>query len=206
MAANYNNAAWFYDRLSRLVFGNRLLQAQEFLLDYIPANSHVLIAGGGTGKILELLTHRHPAGLTIIYAEVSEKMIALSEKRHTGSHHITFVTGAAEEVQPGFPFDVILAPFLLDNFSDKDLQTFLQQANVHLKPGGLWLCADFQLNGKWWQPVLLKTMYLFFKLLGCVGVTKLPDIAGAFQGAQHICIAQKNFYGNFIHAAVYKKT
>jgi hypothetical protein len=52
MPANYNNSAWFYDRLSRMVYGRALINAQVYLLQYVPAGASVLIAGGGTGWIL----------------------------------------------------------------------------------------------------------------------------------------------------------
>ena len=37
MAANYDNSAWFYDRLSRVVYGRALIRSQVYLLRYIPA-------------------------------------------------------------------------------------------------------------------------------------------------------------------------
>ncbi len=52
MAANYNNSAWFYDSLAGLVYGKALVKAQVYLLQYIPADSNILIVGGGTGWIL----------------------------------------------------------------------------------------------------------------------------------------------------------
>src|SRR5665213_2689273 len=76
MPANYDNSAWFYDRLSRLIYGDALVRAQVYLLGFIPENAKVLIAGGGTGWILEKLADVHPAGLQITYAEVSAKMMA----------------------------------------------------------------------------------------------------------------------------------
>jgi spermidine synthase len=70
MAANFNNSAWFYDGLSRLVYGNALVEAQVYLLQFIRPNSKILIAGGGTGWILEELAKLHPEGLKIAYVEI----------------------------------------------------------------------------------------------------------------------------------------
>ena len=71
MAANYDNSAWFYDRLSRLIYGKALVRSQVYLLRYIPAGSIILIAGGGTGWILEEISKLHPSGLKITYVEIS---------------------------------------------------------------------------------------------------------------------------------------
>jgi len=86
MAANFNNSAWFYDPLSRVVYGKALVNAQSWLLNYIPKKANVLIVGGGTGWILEELTRIHPDDLTITYVEIAANMIALSEKRITGNN------------------------------------------------------------------------------------------------------------------------
>ena len=85
MSANYNNSAWFYDRLSRLVYGRALKNAQLFLLKFIPPDSKILIAGGGTGWILEEITRLHPEGLNITYVEIAPKMMALSKKEILGA-------------------------------------------------------------------------------------------------------------------------
>src|ERR1700744_542206 len=91
MAANYDNSAWFYDRLSRLVYGKALIRSQIYLLKHIPKNSNILIAGGGTGWILEEIVKIHPSGLTITYVEVSANMMDLSKKRNVQSNKVTFI-------------------------------------------------------------------------------------------------------------------
>ena len=75
MPNNYDAAAWFYDGLSRLVFGDALVRAQRFLVEHIAAESKLLIVGGGTGWILEEIALMQPASLKIINVEISEKMM-----------------------------------------------------------------------------------------------------------------------------------
>ena len=53
MNPDFNTVARPYDFISRLVFGDSLVEAQTSLLHYIPSNSQILIVGGGTGWILE---------------------------------------------------------------------------------------------------------------------------------------------------------
>jgi ubiquinone/menaquinone biosynthesis C-methylase UbiE len=96
MAANFNNSAWFYDNLSRLVYGKALINAQVYLLQYIPTDSKILIVGGGTGWVLEELTKIHPSGLSITYVEVSANMMALSNKRNIGHNWVVFINDAIE--------------------------------------------------------------------------------------------------------------
>ena len=94
MSANYNNSAWFYDFLTGLVFGRTLFRAQVYLLNNIRPGNKILIAGGGTGKILEAITSIYKTGLKITYVDVSEKMIVASKKRNIGENEVTFINAA----------------------------------------------------------------------------------------------------------------
>jgi ubiquinone/menaquinone biosynthesis C-methylase UbiE len=204
MAANYNNSAWFYDRLSRLVYGNALVNAQLFLLDHIAPGSNVLIIGGGTGWILDELTKLHPSGLCITYVEIAANMMALSKKRDTGSNEVTFINSAIEKLNLPPDFDVVVTPFLFDNFTEQTLNIVFTHTHKLLKPDGLWLNADFQLTGKWWQQFLLKTMFLFFKIICRIEASKLPEIEAHFTTNGYKVIDENTFFNDFIVTRVYK--
>lgn len=205
MAANYDNAAWFYERLSKLVFGQTQVIAQEYFLNLIKPCSKVLIIGGGTGELLESLTRLHPSGLHITYVEISAKMMALSRRRNIGGNQVTYITAGIEEVNFPSTFDVVITAFLFDNFSEEDLARVFPIINAQVEPGGLWLNTDFQLTGPFWQKLMLKSMYLFFKLLRAVEVTKPPNVIETFKEYGYRLNKEKAFYGNFIIAAVYQK-
>lgn len=205
MPSNYDNSAWFYDRLSRLVYGKALINAQVYLLAYVPADSNVLIAGGGTGWILEELARVHPTGLYITYIEISAKMMALSQKRDYGNNKVIYINEAVEEVVFTEKFDVVITPFLFDNFKEKTLQQVFTHLHHQLKPGGLWLNADFQLTGKWWQNVLLKSMFLFFRVICGIETSVLPDIERQFEQRDYEIVAKQTFFGAFIISTVLKR-
>jgi len=203
MAANYNNSAWFYDRLSRVVYGKALVNAQVYLLKYVPANSKVLIVGGGTGWILEELSKIYSSGLDITYVEIAEHMMALSQKRNTAGNTVTFINNAVENVVLSTDFDIVITPF--DNFTEQTLGKVFTHIQSLLKKDGLWLNTDFQLTGKWWQQVLLKTMFLFFKILCGIEASKLPAIEKRFAEAGYQVVDRKTFFGDFIVSEAYKK-
>jgi len=205
MAANYNNSAWFYDGLSRLVYGRALVNAQVYLLQQVPANTNVLIIGGGTGWILEELTKIHPAGLQITYVEIAPNMIALSEKRNTGTNQVTLINDAIENVALSAGFDIVITPFLLDNFTESTLNKVFAHISSLLKKDELWLNASFQLTGKWWQQVLLKTMFIFFRITCGIEASKLPGIAACFEMNGYKLITEQPFFGDFIGSKVYRK-
>jgi len=205
MPANYNNSAWFYDRLSRLVYGKALVKAQVYLLQFIPVNSSVLIVGGGTGWILEEITRVYPSGLQITYVEVAPKMMALSKKKNAGLNEVVFINDAIEDVAITGHFDVVFTPFLFDNFTEQTLQKVFERVHMLLKQGGLWLNCDFQLSGKWWQKALLKSMFLFFRLICNIEASKLPDINRRFAQYGYQTIEWQTFFGGFIVSKVFKQ-
>lgn len=205
MAANYDNAAWFYDRLSRLVYGKALVRAQTKYLHLIPAGAKILIAGGGTGWIIEEIAKTYPSGLKITYVELSEKMMDKARKRNAAGNVITYVNQPVEEANLTGDFDVIITPFLLDSLSAGIFDAVFKGLSNLLPPDGIWLNTDFQLTGKWWQPMLLKSMYLFFRMIGCVENVDLPLIKQRFQQAGYIAKQQTTFFGDFILAAVYQQ-
>ncbi|RKR81444.1 methyltransferase family protein [Mucilaginibacter gracilis] len=205
MTANYDNAAFFYDKLSRLVYGKALINAQLYLLKFVPPNSSVLIVGGGTGWILDELSAIHYSGLAITYVEVSAKMTALAQKRNTGLNKVVFINDAIENTPTAETFDVVITPFLFDNFTEETLEKVFQHIHSQLKPKGLWLCTDFKLTGPLWQKLLLKSMYVFFKILCGIETLKLPAIDKQFSKHGYKTIAAKTFYGKFIMSTIYQR-
>lgn len=206
MANNYDNTAWFYDGLSRLVFGKAIINAQVYLLQHVPPESNILIAGGGTGWILDELTKLHPAGLTITYVEVSAKMMKVSAKRNIGANKVIFINSPIENIALQPDFDVVITPFLFDNFSNATAKKVFDHINVALQPDGLWLYADFEPTGKLWQKMLLKTMHTFFKMLCGIEATRLPDVKHFFTEQRYRSVKSKAFFADFIGATVYSRS
>lgn len=208
MPNNYDAAAWFYDGLAQLVYGKSLINAHLFLLKYIPPQSKILIVGGGTGWILEEISRVHPASLKIVYVEISSKMTALSKKRNCGKNEVTFINLGIEDYPIEENFDLILTPFLFDNFSKERVENVFQQLDKHLKKEGLWLLCDFQVQdnkNSIWQKVLLQTMYWFFGWLCGVETDKLVKMDTYFDEKDYGLKVQQTFYRGFVISQVYQK-
>jgi ubiquinone/menaquinone biosynthesis C-methylase UbiE len=206
MASNYNRTAWFYDPLSYLVFGKAQVKAQSSFLHFIKPHSRILIAGGGTGQVLEALTRLHPKGLYIDYVEIAANMTAKASKRHTGANNVSFITDDINNFKSAEPFDVIITAFLFDNFTEAGLRHAFLHLHQQLKPGGLWLNTDFQLTGPLWQKLMLRSMYTFFRAFGAVEVGKLPDVNTIYNQYHYTLAGQKTFYGQFICTKAYQKS
>ncbi len=208
MGNNYNSIANIYDVLSRLVFGKSIMNAQIFLLKYVPENSKVLIVGGGTGWVLSALSEIYDKGIEITYVEKSVKMIELSKQKNIQRNSVEFINEGIEEFSTEKKFDVIFTAFLFDNFLPEKIEFVFSKLDQLLTQNGLWLYADFmndKINSRWWQKFLLKTMYLFFKITCNIETQQLFNMNTYFSEGYNK-LSEKYFYSNFIKSVVYKKT
>ena len=207
MATNYDNIAGTYDFLSRLIFGRQIIDAQVSLLKYVPADSSILIAGGGTGWILERLAAVHAQGLEIDYIESSERMIALSQKRNFKNNVVNFIHRPIEDLITEKKYDIVITPFLFDNFRKEKLEFVFTKLDSFLKPDGLWLYTDFDHDKSQkylWQKLLLRAMYFFFRIMSTVEAKELSSIKEYFAPSYSIEFDQ-SFYFKFIRSVAYRK-
>ncbi|WPV65763.1 class I SAM-dependent methyltransferase [Chitinophaga sp. LS1] len=205
---NYDIVASQYDWLSKVVFYRSLENAQVSLLKYIPAGSQVLIVGGGTGWILERLAQLHHNGLRITYVELSGNMITLSQKRDYKENTVDFVNLPIEDFTPDLDYDVIITPFLFDNFVPERAQSVFWQLHNSLKKDGLWLFADFYYDkekSRWWHKLLLKIMYSFFRLFCNIEANSLFNMATCFEQGKYEVLHKRFFYFDFIQSIAYRK-
>lgn len=207
MLNNYDRIAPYYDRLSRMIFLKSQVNAQIDQLKYLPHQGRVLIVGGGTGWILEEIAKVKPEGLKITYVEIAEKMIDLAKKRNLGENEVLFFHSGIEDFDTAQDFDVILTPFLFDNFEHERAMFVFEKLDNCLVKSGLWFWVDFSTSGSggWWKHALLKTMYGFFRLIKMVEANHLVDITPFFLQRDYKQIQTKHYYGDFIKAVIYQK-
>lgn len=201
---NYDAVSRYYDGLGLLVFGGTLMRSQSYFLPLIPAGSRILLVGGGTGKILERLTEIHSQGLHITYVEISEKMLFRARRRNLGNNDVDFVHAAIQDYRNEGLFDVVITPFLFDNFLPENAVYIQQKIGGMLRSEGFWLYTDFVPHAKGWKRWLLQSMYRFFGTMAQVETRELPDRALLFANTYPMQ-AHKTFYAGFMEAVVYRK-
>lgn len=207
MRNDYNSIAGYYDRLSRLVFQRSIIRAQQYLIDFISDNNKVLVVGGGTGWVLDEISKLNRKHVSVVYVEKSSKMIELSSKRKHENVTVEFVHSGIESYKTDEHFDVILTPFLFDNFIEKRIQYVFTRLDALLNQRGFWLYADFvnyKEVEKAWKQYFLKTMYVFFSLAANIETKKLIDMRPYF-AEKYKMITQQFYYRRFIESIVYRK-
>jgi tRNA (cmo5U34)-methyltransferase len=194
----YDAIAPFYDSLARIVFGKSVVLAQVVHFSLIPPNPTVLILGGGTGWLLEELLGQKPQS-RIWYLEASVKMMALAKKRVSPDAHVHFIHGDLNSVPHDIQYDVVIANFFLDQFSENDAKNILAGIKAILIPEGLFLIADFQTD-RLWKRIFAKAMYWSFAMIGATHVYTMPPWVSLCSQSGFRPVRDVTFYGSFIRS------
>jgi tRNA (cmo5U34)-methyltransferase len=202
---NFNFLAPIYDGLAKIIFGGSLRKAQLLYLEEIPKNSHILILGGGTGWILEELD-RLDKLLRITYVELSKTMMSKSmAKAPFKNIEVKFLHGDAIDLD--LPLcDVLVTNFFLDVFTEENLRLIMAKLNAVLLPNGRWLCTDFVLIGHFLKKMLIKFMYLFFRITANLEGNRLLDFEKYFEELEFKKARSKKYYAGMIEAACYSRS
>ncbi len=163
---DFDPIAWCYDPLKQFVFGDRLDTAAAYYLKNIKVGSHVLIVGGGTGRIINAL----PTDSQTYFLEKSREMIVRAQ-RYT-SRPVTFIHNDLLDFTTHQKFDYVICPFLLDVFDEVTLNEAISKIDALLKDDGILIVTDF--TGK--RPLQLKMMYFFFSIFVGIQARRLPPI------------------------------
>ncbi len=201
---NFDRIAPVYDILSRLVFGKTILDSQTHFLRVVKSNDSLLIIGGGTGKVLNAIDE---LGIPtdVVYVELSRKMLNKAKARAPFKNiQVIFIHGG-EEAIPESKFDIIFTAFFLDVFDSRRLQYVTTLLCRRLKDGGKWLVTDFVNNEVNWQKIMIKLMYIFFRVTTNLEGSRLLNFKYYLSHLGLHIEKEKLFYKGMISTMVFKK-
>lgn len=152
------------------MFGGQLQRSRTRLLDHLPPLNRILVLGDGDGRFLGELCERQPA-CKVTSVEQSAAMLDLQRKRCLDagvSERVEFVRQDARQLDLSErSHDALAALFFLDCFQGDELRKLLPQWLSLVRPGGWFLCVDFQYPAAGWKrlraAVYLQLMHAFFR-------------------------------------------
>jgi cyclopropane fatty-acyl-phospholipid synthase-like methyltransferase len=199
----YCRIARYYDGLSRLVFGSSIARSQMMYIPAIPEESNVLILGGGTGWLLEDLLLKRPR-CNYWFLDSSLEMIKMASRRVGYDKRVRFIHGKLDHIPEEVDYDVVIANFFFDQFSDQDLHLILKELAEMMAEHGVLIVTDF-VGERVWQKIFLKIMYCAFTAIGAVVVTALSDWDALIRDNGFSVAGTERFYGGFIRSVFYRK-
>ena len=199
MTNDFNWIAPFYDKLQRIVFGDSLSRSATFYFDKITSDHKVLILGGGTGKIIEKIDR----GAEITFLDKSSVMMEkASLQKHPG---LDLVAADFLKWKASRQFDFVVCPFFLDVFNRHHLSLALGKIHALLKRDGKLLVSDFQETGKTGHSILLRIMFLFFRVTVSLESKKLLSILMEVENQGFLIEETKEFESGFVFTSVFRK-
>ena len=199
---DFDKVAPVYDKLSAIVFGNALLKAQLHFLNELDQARTVLVIGGGTGEVaLSLLELNN--NVVITYVESSLRMMEAARKRcKPFSERVIFVHSKIEDVKNLDQYDGIITAFFLDMFSNDEVAALRDRLIRQLKGDGKWIATDFTHSRKLFHRLLLRSMYLFFRVVARISVERLPEWEEILASRMK-AFATRDFYSGFVRSVAY---
>lgn len=196
---NYAPIAPWYQPLSRIVFGDTLIRAQRLALEAVSPDSRLLIAGGGDGEILK---HLQGWSGTIDFVEISEAMLRLARSKAVPPTR--FIHQDIFNFLPDHTYDVMLFPFLLDNFLPEEVKKLIVRLHPFLTKEGQVIIIDYTETPSFLQKILLRAMYFFFRIVANVRVKTLPPIEKIMQENGFHKTRSMHLYGGFVEIRHYQ--
>jgi ubiquinone/menaquinone biosynthesis C-methylase UbiE len=176
--AGFGRMAPWYRALEFLAFGGDLERARFAFLERLSGCSDILLLGEGDGRCAARLATIAPQA-RILCVDSSPGMIESARRRIGDNHRVSFACADVRtfSIDPG-RFDAVTTLFLLDCFDAADVATVVGRVGGALKPGALWLFADFVLPARGLARararVWLRVLYTFFRWETGLAVSSLP--------------------------------
>jgi SAM-dependent methyltransferase len=187
-SANFDRIARLYCWMEYLTFAHALERCRFHFLPQLTECRTALVLGDGDGRFLARLLAINPrikadaidssaAMLHLLTLRCSQSHPTAAARLQT--HHINALSFEASH-----DYDLIATHFFLDCLTQDELETLALRLAAYSQPGTLWLVSDFRVPSgpmHWPARVLVRTLYLAFRVLTNLRVDHLPDHATALR-------------------------
>jgi len=190
---NFDRVARPYRWLEYLALGPLLERTRNHHLPRLRHRSRALILGDGDGRFTARLLAACPQ-MRADAVDASTTMLRLLEAR-CGPHTARLATHRADvrEFQPMVTRDLIVTHFFLDCLTQAEVDALVTRIAATTAPGTLWLVSDFSIPAGplgWVARAYVRMLYLAFRLLTGLRVTRLPDHGSALHCSGFTRIAE----------------
>ena len=186
--ANFDLIARPYRWLEYLTLGRTLERCRLYYLPNLLQQKRALVIGDGDGRVLSQLLRQNPH-LRADAVDTSAAMLHLLRRNceaaapntatRLTTHH-TNVLNLSPTPPEEEKYDLVVTHFFLDCLTQPELEALIARLTPTLAPGALWLISDFRIpTGPMHLParVLVRSLYLTFRILTNLRTTHLPDHA-----------------------------
>jgi len=210
---NFDRVARVYRWAEYLALGPLLQRARTYFLPQLGGTRHALVLGDGDGRFLEQLLLRNP-NCEALAVDTSASMLEHLRRRCERSvpdaaARLRVVQQSALTIEAAPGTDLVVTHFILDCFSQSEVDRLADRLAARLAPGTLWVVSDFALpRSRMLRPlaaIYIRALYVAFRLLTGLKVSRLPDTEGAMLRAGLTRIERHNFLGGLIYTELWRR-
>jgi SAM-dependent methyltransferase len=210
---NFDPVARPYRWAEYLSFGRALERCRCQFLPALGERRCALILGDGDGRFLARLLAANP-NLHADAVDLSPEMLRLLTRRleaaaPNAASRVRTHQANALDFAPAGPYDLVATHFFLDCLVQPEVELLCTQIVPHLAPNAVWLVSDFRIPaGAMHFParILVRSLYLAFRLLTGLRTARLPDHASALRTAGFTRTAQQLSLGGLLTSDLWEYT
>jgi hypothetical protein len=213
--ANFDSIARFYRWMEYLGFGRSLERCRTHFLAQLASRRRALLLGEGDGRFTARLLADNPhlhadvvdtsAAMLHLLAHRADSVDARARLR---THHIDALAFEPDQA-PGRKYDLIVTHFFLDCLTQPEVDNLACRLTCFARPNALWLFSDFRIPAgamRWPARLLVRLLYLAFRMLTGLRTTALPDHAAALTTAGFTRIAQHHCLAGLISSEIWAQS
>lgn len=140
---SYDRLAWLYDAAAHAYSGGQIHALKTFQIGELQAGQRILYAGVGDGEDAVLAANRQ-VKLTLL--DASPLMLERAKRKFeaaSADDTVEFICSDVLKHQRPGHYDIVVANFFLNIFTEPMMQAVLAHLAAMLKPGGKLLIGDF---------------------------------------------------------------
>jgi ubiquinone/menaquinone biosynthesis C-methylase UbiE len=211
--ADFDRLAPIYRALEFLAYGRDLERARFEFLDRLADRRSILVLGEGDGRCLARLSEAAPLA-QIHCLDASREMLARAAARlgdDASRARVSFIHADALTVrlEPA-RYDAVVTLFFLDCFTPEEASGIVDRIRESLRPGALWLWADFVIPARGpvrlWALASIGFLYRFFRWQTGISARALPPAESLIGGAGFATEAVREFHAGCVRTAVFRRT
>lgn len=203
---SYDRLSWLYDGVAQRYSGGQIQALKTFQIGELQRGDRVLYAGVGGGEDA-VLAAKHNVVLTVL--DASPLMLEQAALKFQAAGVEESIEAICSDVlkheRPAY-YDVIVANFFLNIFSESKMQVVLAHLATMLKPGGKILIGDFSYPDGWLATRALQRTYYYlsmftFWLFGGTPLHPIYDYPQFFAAVDLRTLSVKHFRVNVLFPA-----
>jgi len=201
--SDFDRIARAYRWMEYLSMGTLLERVRWHQLDggRLSACRRALVLGDGDGRFTARLLAANE-GVQVTAVDLSGRMLELLGRRCVGFADRLQVrrADAREYVPEGVP-DLVVTHFFLDCLTQAEVRELVGRMEPRLAPGALWVVSEFRIPGGWLRVpawVLVRGLYLAFRVLTGLRVTRLPEYGEVLRESGFQVVAEERFCGGLL--------